>query len=89
MLPEADIKVYLRAKAEVRAARILKREGGSLESVAAFTEERDRQDHGRYLRIYNIDNDVYDFADLVIDTDDLTPGQISELILGRLRELRP
>jgi cytidylate kinase len=89
MLPEAGLKVYLRARAETRAARIVKREGGSLEAVAAFTEERDRQDHDRYLRIYSIDNDIYDFADLVIDTDELNPGQIAELILGKVRELVP
>ncbi|MDR1588008.1 MAG: cytidylate kinase family protein [Treponema sp.] len=87
MLPEAGLKVYLRAKPETRAARIVKREGGNLETVAAFTEERDRQDHGRYLRIYNIDNDAYDFADLVIDTDELNPGQIAEIIMEALEKL--
>jgi cytidylate kinase len=80
MLKEADLKVYLTARAETRAERIVKREGGTLEAVAAFTAERDRQDHGRYLRIYQIDNDRYDFADLIIDTDDLEPAQIAGLI---------
>jgi cytidylate kinase len=82
MLAEADLKVYLKARPETRALRIKKREGGSLESVAAFTAERDRQDHERYLRIYKIDNDAYNFADLVIDTDDLDPYQITSLILA-------
>ncbi|GHV93970.1 cytidylate kinase [Spirochaetia bacterium] len=86
MLPEADLKVFLRAKPETRAERIVRREGGALESVAAFTAERDKQDHGRYLRIYNIDNNNYDFADLVIDTDDLTPPQIAELIIKKAQE---
>jgi cytidylate kinase len=80
MLEEADLKVYLKARPETRAKRIVKREGGSLEAVAAFTAERDRQDHERYLRIYKIDNDNYDFANLVIDTDDLDPSQITSLI---------
>ncbi|MDR2143657.1 MAG: cytidylate kinase family protein [Treponema sp.] len=84
MLPEAGLKVYLRAKPETRAARIVKREGGSPGAVAAFTEERDRQDHERYLHIYGIDNDVYDFADPVIDTDELSPEQIVEIILEAL-----
>jgi cytidylate kinase len=82
MLEEADLKVYLRAREETRAKRINQREGGSLEAVAAFTAERDRQDHERYLRIYNIDNDNYDFVDLVIDTDDLDPAQIASLIMA-------
>jgi cytidylate kinase len=88
MLKEAGFKVYLRAKPETRAARIVKREGGSLEEVAAFTAERDRQDRERYLRIYQIDNDLYDFADLVIDTDDLDPAQIAALIVEGVRKIK-
>ncbi|MDR2483441.1 MAG: cytidylate kinase family protein, partial [Treponema sp.] len=55
MLQEAGLKVYLRASPLTRARRILNREGGDLEAVAAFTAERDRQDRERYLRIYGID----------------------------------
>jgi cytidylate kinase len=84
MLPEAGLKVYLAAKPETRAARIAKREGGDLEEIAAFTAERDRQDRERYLRIYNIDNDDYNFADMVIDTDGLTPSEISARIIREL-----
>ena len=87
MLPEADLKVYLRARPLTRAERILRREGGSLEAVAAFTEERDRQDRERYLRIYGIDNDDYAFADLVIDTDPLSPQEITALIVDKARTL--
>jgi cytidylate kinase len=86
MLPEADLKVYLRAKAATRAGRIMKREGGSLEEVAAFTEERDRQDRERYKRIYQIDNDDYSFANLIVDTDDIGPAQIAELIIHRVKQ---
>jgi cytidylate kinase len=82
MLPEADLKVYLRARAETRVERIMKREGGNLEEVRAFTAERDRQDRERYLRIYQIDNDDYGFADLAIDTDDLSPDKIARLIIN-------
>jgi cytidylate kinase len=86
MLKEADLKVYLRAKPEVRAQRIFQREGGNLEDIAAFTAERDRQDKERYLRIYEIDNDDYSFADIVIDTDTIEPLQIAELIKNDLIE---
>ncbi|MDR1618273.1 MAG: cytidylate kinase family protein, partial [Treponema sp.] len=85
MLPEADLKVYLTAKPLTRARRIMNREGGSLEAVARFTDERDRQDRERYLRIYHIDNDDYRFADLVIDTDGLDPGGIAALIVARAK----
>jgi cytidylate kinase len=85
MLPEADLKVYLRAAPETRTRRIVQREGGSLEDVAAFTAERDRQDRERYLRIYQIDNNDYQFADMVIDTDDLRPDEIAGLIIEAVK----
>ena len=87
MLKEADLKVYLHACPKVRAGRIVKREGGSLDEIAAFTAERDRQDHDRYLRIYNIDTDDCNFVDLYIDTDGITPEQIVELIVQRAKEI--
>jgi cytidylate kinase len=88
MLEEADLKVYLRARPETRAKRIVKREGGNLQATADFTAERDRQDHERYLRIYHIDNDTYDFADLIIDTDDLDPGHIASKIIAEAEKTR-
>jgi cytidylate kinase len=88
MLEEADLKVYLTASALVRAMRIVKREGGNLEEVAAFTAERDRQDHSRYLRIYDIDNDDYQFAHMTIDTDYSDPVAIVQMILAEAEKIR-
>ncbi|MDR0525266.1 MAG: cytidylate kinase family protein [Spirochaetaceae bacterium] len=85
LLPEADLKVYLKAKSETRAARIRKREGGELETVEAFTNERDRQDRERFLRMYSIDNDDYTFADLIIDTDDIAPREIAAMIIEKAK----
>jgi len=87
MLEEADLKVYLDASPEVRVNRIIKRESGSFEEVFAFTAERDKRDHGRYLRIYNIDTNDYSFADLIINTDDLTPQQITDIIIEKVKNL--
>ena len=87
LLKDADLKVYLEASPQTRAGRIANREGGSLEEVAAFTAERDRQDHGRYLRIYGIDTDEYGFADIVIETDNLMPAQITDLILDIVKKI--
>ncbi|MDR0323814.1 MAG: cytidylate kinase family protein [Treponema sp.] len=87
MLEEADLKVYLEAKANTRAGRIANREGGTIEEVAAYTAERDKQDHCRYLRIYNIDTDKYSFADLIIDTDNLSPHEIAAMVITKAREI--
>ena len=89
MLPEADLKVFLTARPETRANRIQKREGGALEDTASFTAFRDKQDKERYLRIYNIDNDNFYFADLVINTDDMQPMQIAGVIIEKLQEKFP
>jgi cytidylate kinase len=87
MLEEADIKVYLEASPQVRVRRIIKREGGVFEEAAAFTAERDKQDHGRYLRIYNIDNDDYSFAHLIVNTDIYTPDEIVDMIVQKARAI--
>ncbi|MDR1247681.1 MAG: AAA family ATPase [Treponema sp.] len=86
MLEEADLKVYLTADPETRAKRIAGREGADLEAVAAFTEKRDRQDRERYLRLYNIDNDDYAFADVELNTAALDPSGIADIIIAKLTE---
>ena len=88
MLKEADLKVYLKANPETRAKRIVKREGGNLKTVAEFTESRDRQDHDRYVRIYNIDIDSYQFADLIIDTEKYAPLEITEIIMKKAYDIK-
>ncbi|HOX93002.1 MAG TPA: cytidylate kinase family protein, partial [Spirochaetales bacterium] len=82
MLPDAQLSVYLYASPEVRAARIHKREGGSLESVLEQTKRRDEGDHARYLDIYTIDTDSYGFVDLIINTDRLQPDRIVDIIVA-------
>ncbi len=84
MLKEADLKVYLYASDETRASRILNREGGDLQEIKSFTSMRDSEDSRRYLKLYNIDNNKYDFCDLIIDTANYNPEQIVDLILKEL-----
>lgn len=81
ILEDADVKVYLYAPLETRASRIMQREGGSFEQVRRETETRDRQDRKRFLTLYNIDNDVYDFADLILDVGTLDQYQAVEQII--------
>jgi cytidylate kinase len=83
LLKDADVKVFLDAPQEVRAQRIHKREGGSYPEVYRQTLERDRRDHARYLKLYNIDNSEYGFVDLVIDTSRFTPEEIAGQIAAR------
>ena len=81
VLEDADYRVYLDARMEVRAGRIQKREGGELDHVAAKTTARDQRDHDRYLRLYGIENNNFAFVDLVVDTEDMTPEEIADVII--------
>lgn len=84
MLKEADLKVYLIADDSVRAKRVFKREGGNLSQIEDFTSMRDKEDSRRYKKLYGIDNDKYDFADLKINTDLYDPEQITKMIIDEL-----
>lgn len=87
MLEKADLKVFLNASAETRAKRILKREGGTFEEREAQTNNRDSKDSARYKRIYNIDNNDTSIAHLVIETDNLTPEEIVDIIIAKINNL--
>lgn len=86
MLKEADLKVYLMADDDVRAKRILNREGGDLEEIKSFTTMRDSEDSRRYMKLYGIDNSSYDFADMKIDTALYSPEQIVDQIIAELKK---
>ena len=80
MLEEADLKVFLTASPEIRASRIHRREGGVFQDRMKETDARDARDHARYFKLYNIDNNEYNFADLIINTDRMQPQQEVEII---------
>ncbi|MGD1821722.1 MAG: (d)CMP kinase [Pleomorphochaeta sp.] len=87
MLKEADLKVYLYASDEERAQRVYKREGGSFTTRLEQTQMRDKNDTNRYQRIYSIDNNKYDFVDLVVDTDNKSPDEIVDIIVKKVNEI--
>jgi len=84
LVRDAELKVYLHASSEVRSKRIQQREGGEYSDVLAFTKRRDQADRERYLSIYGIDNDRYDFADLVINTERLDADRIADIIVAAI-----
>ena len=84
MLKEADLKVYLLADDETRANRVFMREGGNLQEIMDFTSMRDREDSLRYQKLYQIDNNDFDFVDMKIDTALYNPQEIVDQILAKL-----
>ena len=87
MLEEADLKVYLNVSHKIRVNRIIEREGGNFSEVSEFTIDRDKQDHGRYLKIYGINTDNYNFADLIINADNISPQEITDMIITRAKKI--
>jgi cytidylate kinase len=81
LLPDACLRIFLSGSLEARAGRIHEREGDSLLEKLAFTRERDKSDHERYLKIYGIDNDNLSVADLVINTEAWKPEEEVEIIV--------
>lgn len=88
LLEDADLKVYLTAPAEVRARRIQTREGGDFEAVMRETLSRDEHDRNRYLKLYGIDNDDYDFVDVIVDTSDREPDRVADVIIEEAKGRR-
>ena len=81
LLKEAYPKVYLFASPNVRAGRISCREGEDFQESLLKMTDRDKRDRQRYLKLYRIDIDEYDFVDLVIDTDHLDQNDIADRII--------
>ncbi len=87
IIDDADLKVFLDAPTDVRAERIHRREGGSYEEVFNKTIARDKRDSERYKNLYNIDNNDFSFANLVIDTGALSAEEVAELIVQKAEQL--
>ena len=85
MMKEADLKIFLEASIEIRAKRIVEREGGTFQQRYDETAARDASDTGRYMQLYGIDNNKHEFADMIIDTALYTPDQIVDLIVAEVQ----
>ncbi|MBQ8180207.1 MAG: AAA family ATPase [Candidatus Methanomethylophilaceae archaeon] len=77
-------RIYLDASPDVRMARVGLREGETFEEAHAKTVERQRSEAKRYMMYYGIDIEDRSVYDLVVLTDDLTPDEVLETILGAI-----
>jgi cytidylate kinase len=64
----ADVRIWLTAPIEVRAARIAEREDKPAEQARSETEARSESEALRYRRYYGIDIDALGIYDLVLNT---------------------
>lgn len=67
-MTDADLKVWLRAPVDIRAARVARREGQVVAAARAELVERERSEWARYKAAYGIDIDDLTPYHLVIDT---------------------
>ena len=80
-------KVYIDASPEVRMSRIGLREGETVEEACAKTLDRQRSEAKRYKMYYDIDIEDRSVYDLIINTDDLDPDQVVEMIIEGVKGL--
>ncbi len=79
-------RIYIYASPEVRMKRICTREGDELDEVCVNTIKREESEAKRYMKHYGIDINDLSVYDLIINTDDLTPDEVIEKILGAIND---
>lgn len=78
---DADLRIWLRAPVEVRAARVAGREGQDVNAARADLVERERSEWARYQTFYNIDVDDLSPYHVVIDTTRWTADAIADALV--------
>jgi predicted cytidylate kinase len=82
------LKVYLDASPKVRAARIMEREKGDPKAVMKEMLKREECEAVRYSRWYGIDINDKSVYDLIVDTSDVPPEKVVDIILKKLEGFR-
>ncbi|WP_457554862.1 (d)CMP kinase [Candidatus Pyrohabitans sp.] len=80
LLPEAELKVWLKAPLEVRAERVARREGISYQQALQETKLREKSEAKRYREIYGISLDDLSPYDIVINTALYEAEDVIEII---------
>jgi len=89
MVKEADLKIWLDAPIQVRAQRVAKREGISVEEAFMQIAKREMQNRKRYLNLYGIDINDLSVYDLVINTANWGPDGVFAIVKAAIDHLYP
>jgi len=76
-----SFKVFVNASLETRVQRIWRREDGDIDEVRRETVARESSEKKRYREIYGIDFDDLSIYDIVVESDDLTPDEVVDVIM--------
>ncbi|MBW3582455.1 MAG: AAA family ATPase [Euryarchaeota archaeon] len=82
------LTVWLWAPVDVRAGRIVEREGGELKEKREEMLEREFSEAKRYRTFYGMDLQDQERYDVVLETHTRTPDQVVDAILVALEEKR-
>jgi len=83
--PKIDLKVWLDAPLEVRAARNAAVKPGETPS---FTKKRDEEDRKRYQKLYEVDLLEHDFVDLTINTARFDAESVAAIIAAAAQRVK-
>ncbi|MGC8851163.1 MAG: (d)CMP kinase [Candidatus Micrarchaeia archaeon] len=83
--PKIDLKVWLDASLETRAARTKKAKPNESK---AFTAKRDRENAARYKKTYGISVQEHDFVDLKINTEKFDAESVAAIIAFAARHCK-
>ncbi|MCL2142711.1 MAG: AAA family ATPase [Methanomassiliicoccaceae archaeon] len=77
-------RIYLDASPDVRIRRIGMRDNETFEEALKETEERQASEEKRYKAYYGIDINDKSVYDLIINTDDIDPDGVVQIIINAL-----
>ncbi len=75
-----DIKIWLKAPAEVRAKRVARRDNLEIIQALEKIKRRELSEKKRYRKIYNIDIDDLSIYNIVLDTEKLSPESLVKIM---------
>jgi cytidylate kinase len=79
-VPDADLKIWLKAPVEIRARRIAHREAIAYEEALSAMNNRERSENNRYEQYYGVNLNELSIYDLVIDSSRWSERDIVEMI---------
>ncbi len=77
-------KIMLNADLETRIKRIIERENGDYDSRLKEIKKREKCEEKRYKKYYNIDIKDKSIYDLIIDTTNKKPEEITDMIIKKI-----
>ena len=81
IVKKANLRVWLEAGEEARAKRIAGREKISMAKALAHLRKRDRDNVGRYKKLYGIDIQDRGIFDLLVNTERFLPEEIAKAVV--------